>query len=45
MPVLSALVADFHDNRQLTAPEAGTYGVLYWIAMPSQPKPVAHRHR
>jgi hypothetical protein len=42
--VLSALVADFRDNRQLTAPEAWTCGLLYWIPMPSQPKPVGHKH-
>jgi hypothetical protein len=42
--VLSALVADFRDNRQLTAPEAWTCGLLYWIPMPVQPKPVGHKH-
>jgi hypothetical protein len=40
--VLSALVADFRDNRQLTAPEAGTCGLLYWIPMPVQP--AGHNH-
>lgn len=42
--VLSALVADFRDNRQLTTPEAWTCGLLYWIPMPVQPKPAGHRH-
>jgi hypothetical protein len=41
--VLSALVADFRDNRQLTAPEAGTCGLLYWIPMlMQQSKPAGH---
>ena len=42
--VLSALVADFRDNRQLTAPEAWTCGLLYWIPMPVQPKQAGHKH-
>jgi hypothetical protein len=37
--VLSAAVANFRDNRALTAPEAWTCGLLYWIPMPVQPKP------
>lgn len=41
--VLSALVADLHDNRQLTTPEAWTCGLLYWVPMPVQPKPAARR--
>ena len=40
--VLSALVADFRDNRQLTASEAWTCGLLYWVPMPVQPKPAKH---
>jgi hypothetical protein len=40
--VLSALVADFHDNRQLTTPEAWTCGLLYWVPLPVQPKPAKH---
>lgn len=34
--VLSALVANFRDNRQLTTAEAWTCGLLYWIPMPYQ---------
>jgi hypothetical protein len=40
--VLSALVADFRDNRQLTAPEAATCGLLFWVAMPVQAKTAGH---
>ena len=36
--VLSALVADFRDHRELTTPEAWTCGLLYWIAPPQQAK-------
>jgi hypothetical protein len=39
--ILSAVVADFKDNRQLTNGEAWTCGLLYWIPMPPAPK---HRH-
>jgi hypothetical protein len=35
--VLSALVANFRDNRQLTTAEAWTCGLLYWIPKPAQP--------
>jgi hypothetical protein len=42
--VLSAVAADFLSNRQLTAPEAWTCGLLYWIPMPVAPKPAGHRH-
>jgi hypothetical protein len=41
--VLSAIVADFKDNRQLTTWEAWSCGLLYWIPMPQQPKP-RHSH-
>src|SRR5690348_14172141 len=41
--VLSALVANFRDNRQLTTPEAWTCGLLYWIPMPYQANPAATR--
>lgn len=41
--VLSALVANFRDNRQLTTPEAWTCGLLYWLPMPYQPQPAAAR--
>ena len=41
--VLSALVADFRDNRQLTAPEAWTCGLLFWVPMQvQQSKPAGH---
>ena len=43
--ILSALVANFRDNRQLTTPEAWTCGLLYWIPMPYQAKPAATRTR
>jgi hypothetical protein len=39
--ILSALVADFKDNRQLTYWEAWTCGLLYWIPLPPKPK---HHH-
>jgi hypothetical protein len=42
--VLSALVANFRDNRQLTTPEAWTCGLLYWIPMPYQGRPAAAVH-
>jgi hypothetical protein len=42
--VLSALVADFKDNRQLTNWEAWTCGLLYWIPLPPQPKRKGHSH-
>jgi hypothetical protein len=37
--VLSALVANYRDNRQLTTSEAWTCGLLYWV-QPYQTKPV-----
>jgi hypothetical protein len=37
--VLSALAANFFNNRQLTTAEAWTCGLLYWIPMPNQPQP------
>jgi hypothetical protein len=40
--VLSALAANFWNNRQLTTAEAWTCGLLYWIPMPYQPKPARH---
>jgi hypothetical protein len=39
--ILSALVADFKDNRQLTYWEAWTCGLLYWIPLPPKQK---HHH-
>jgi hypothetical protein len=42
--ILSGIVADFRDNRQLTTAEAWTCGLLYWIPMPYQPQtPPRHR--
>ena len=32
--ILSGIVANFRDNRQLTAPEAWTCGLLFWFATP-----------
>src|SRR4029077_6942381 len=43
--ILSGIVADFRDNRQLTTAEAWTCGLLYWIPLPSQPKPAGHYDR
>lgn len=40
--ILSAVVADFKDNRQLTYLEAYTCGLLYWIPLPPQPKKKKH---
>ena len=40
--VLSALAANFWNNRQLTTAEAWTCGLLYWVPMPYQPQPVKH---
>jgi len=41
--ILSGIVANFRDNRQLTTAEAWTCGLLYWIPMPVQPQKVRHR--
>jgi hypothetical protein len=35
--ILSGIVANFRDNRQLTYAEAWTCGLLYWIPNPNQP--------
>jgi hypothetical protein len=40
--ILSGIVANFRDNRQLTTAEAWTCGLLYWIPMPVQPQKVRH---
>jgi hypothetical protein len=42
--ILSGIVADFRDNRQLTTAEAWTCGLLYWIPMPYQPQPTNKHH-
>jgi hypothetical protein len=34
--ILSGIVADFWLNRELTAPEAWTCGLLFWIPRPTQ---------
>ena len=39
--ITSAIVANYRDNRELTAPEAWTCGVLFWF---SQPQPHKHKH-
>ena len=41
--LLSAAVANWKDNRQLTYWEAWTCGLLYWIPMPPKP-PKRHHH-
>jgi hypothetical protein len=42
--VLSALAANFWNNRQLTTAEAWTCGLLYWIPMPYPPQPTTKHH-
>jgi hypothetical protein len=37
--ITSALVANYRDNRELTAPEAWSCGVLFWFAQPKKKKP------
>jgi hypothetical protein len=39
--IASALVANYRDNRELTAPEAWTCGVLFWF---EQPMPHKKKH-
>lgn len=34
--ITSALVANYRDNRELTAPEAWTCGVAFWFAQPKK---------
>jgi hypothetical protein len=41
--ILSGIVANFRDNRQLTYAEAWTCGLLYWIPNPNQPAQNGHR--
>jgi hypothetical protein len=36
--ITSALVANYRDNRELTAPEAWTCGALFWFAQPRKGK-------
>jgi hypothetical protein len=36
--ITSALVANYRDNRELTAPEAWTCGVAFWFAQPKKKK-------
>ena len=44
--VLSAMVANWKDNRQLTYWEAYTCGLLYWIPRAAAPpKPHKHHHK
>jgi len=42
--ILSGLVANYRDHRQLTTAEAWTCGLLYWIPMPPPPPPIHHHH-
>jgi hypothetical protein len=39
--ITSALVANYRDNRELTAPEAWTCGLAFWFAQPKQKR---HHH-
>lgn len=41
--VVSALVADWKDNRQLSYSEAYSCGLLYWFS-PPQPPPKPRKH-
>jgi hypothetical protein len=34
--ILSGIVANFRDNRQLTTPEAWTCGLAFWLAKPKR---------
>ena len=43
--IISAAVANFRDNRELTAPEAWSCGILYWFAAPTPQKKVVRRRR
>jgi hypothetical protein len=36
--ITSALVANYRDNRELTAPEAWTCGIAFWFAEPKKSK-------
>jgi hypothetical protein len=36
--ITSALVANYRDNRELTAPEAWTCGLLFWVEPPHKKK-------
>lgn len=40
--ITSALVANYRDNRELTAPEAWTCGVAFWFAQPGKHKKGRH---
>jgi len=42
--LLSGIVANYKDNRQLTYWEAWTCGLLYWIPRPQEPKPTKRHH-
>jgi len=42
--VIAAFHANWRDNRELTAPEAWTCGLLYWFSTPT-PKQKARRAR
>jgi hypothetical protein len=36
--IVSALAANYRDNRELTAPEAWTCGILFWFSQPKKHK-------
>jgi hypothetical protein len=40
--ILSGIVANFKDNRQLTTAEAWTCGLLYWFGVPPQQQVQGH---
>ena len=40
--ITSALVANYRDNRELTAPEAWTCGIAFWFAQPGKHKKGKH---
>jgi hypothetical protein len=42
--ILSGMVANFRDNRQLTTWEAWSCGLLYWIPQPVPPQNGPHHH-
>jgi hypothetical protein len=40
--IMSGIVANFRDNRQLTYAEAWTCGLLYWFGLPPQQQVRGH---
>ena len=41
--VLSAMIANWRDNRELTWNEAASCGILFWFAQPVRPRKVRRR--